>query len=424
MRYFYSLMFCLALPFVFMRLLWRSLRVPANRQRWLERVGIFDLPGIKPDGLWVHAVSVGEVVAAIPLIHALRAKFPDLNLTVTTMTATGSQRLRQSLGNTVNHVYMPYDVPFAINGFLDKVKAKCLIIMETELWPNLFHICKSKNIPIIIANGRISDRSFELYMKINWFMQRILQDVSCVAAQSKLDAERFSKLGLAEDKLRISGNLKFEVNVSDEQRKAGLALKHSIGPRLVWVVASTHASEEELIISAFRSVEARIPNCLLILVPRHPDRFNEVIKILDKHNLSYVCRSKGTPCRPNTEILLGDTMGEMNIFYAAADVAFVAGSFLAAVGGHNVLEPVALGVPTLTGPHMSNFKEISNKLQKAEGLYVINNAQELATKVIEWLELSSDARKNIGARGQAVIEENRGAINNIMQIVTNYLPSR
>lgn len=422
MRYLYSLIFIMVLPFVFLRLLWRSFRLPANRQRWSERLGLFNLPDIKPQGLWIHAVSVGEVVAAVPLIKALQQKYPTLNLTVTTTTATGSQRLRQSLGNSVSHVYMPYDIPCAINSFLHRIQARCLIIMETELWPNLLHVCHTKNIPILVANGRLSDHSFKMYSKIKGFMSKMLQNVSCVAAQSQMDAERFRQLGLAEDKLQVSGNLKFEVNVSETQQKAGLDLKATLGQRLVWVVASTHAGEEEQIIAAFKIVKTHIPQCLLILVPRHPDRFNEVMKLLDKHEISYVCRSKGDVCAPDTEVLMGDTMGEMNIFYAAADLAFVGGS-LVDMGGHNLLEPAALGVPSLTGPYFSNFKEITEKLLQAGGLCVVRDREQLAAKVIELLGLSDAARKEIGARGLAVIEQNRGAISKLMSVITTLLSS-
>ena len=206
----------------------------------------------------------------------------------------------------------------------------------------------------------------------------------------------------------------------EAQRKAGLDLKAKLGPRLVWVAASTHAGEEEQSLAAFKTIKTRIPQCLLILVPRHPDRFNEVMKLLDKHGMSYICRSKGTECTPDTEVLMGDTMGEMNIFYAAADLAFVGGSLID-MGGHNLLEPAALGVPSLTGPYFSNFKEITEKLLQAGGLCVVQDREQLAAKVIEWLELNSASRKEIGARGLAVIEQNRGAISNLMSIITTLL---
>jgi 3-deoxy-D-manno-octulosonic-acid transferase len=415
MRYVYSLVFTLALPLIFLRLLLRSLRVPAYRQRWAERLGMFQDPAIVPQGLWLHAVSVGEVVAAVPLINALLAKFPHLPLTVTTTTPTGSQRLRQSLGAKVTHVYMPYDLPWAINGFLDKIKPSCLIIMETELWPNLLNVCQSHKIPVILVNGRLSDKSMRGYMRIHSFVSSMLQQVTFVAAQSEHDAARFRQLGLAADKLQVSGNLKYDVQVPILQQQLGKDLKGKMADRFIWVAASTHGGEEEQILTAFKTIQEKCPQCLLILVPRHPDRFNDVANLLERNSLEFVRRSQGTACSNSTAVLLGDTMGELNIFYAAADVAFVGGSLIP-FGGHNLLEPAGLGVATVTGPHTTNFQEITKKLQEAGGLCIVQDADQLAVQLLEMFEQIT-LRFNIGAKGLAVVEQNRGAVSNVVGVV-------
>jgi len=335
------------------------------------------------------------------------------------MTPTGSQRLRQSFGDTVNHVYMPYDLPWTLSGFIRKVQPRCLIIMETELWPNLLDQCKKRNIPTMIVNGRLSDKSFRGYLRIRSFVSQVLQQVSFVAVQTKLDARRFMQLGLASDKVQISGNLKYDVQIPVAQQQLGKALKASFGQRLVWVAASTHAGEEEQILSAFKLVQAQRPECLLVLVPRHPDRFNEVAHLLDRSSLSYVRRSQVAEVTVDTAVLLGDTMGELNVFYNAADIAFVGGSLIP-FGGHNTLEPAACGVATITGPHVNNFREITDKLQSAGALSMVQDAQQLAAKVLEWLG-AADVRNKVGAQGLAVIAQNKGAVVNVMHVIAaNY----
>ena len=410
---------CLALPFIFLRLLLRSIRVPSYRQRWPERLGIFSGSKLAKNGIWIHAVSVGEVVAAIPLIKSLQAKYPTMLLTVTTTTPTGSQRLKQSLQETVNHVFMPYDIPWAINSFIKKIQPSCLIIMETELWPNLLHVCKSVNIPVIIANGRISDKSLSGYHKIKGFVAQMLQQVTFVAAQSKLDAERFLLLGLTANKMQISGNLKFDVQVPELQQQLGKSLKANLGARQVLVAASTHAGEEEQIIAAFKYIKHKFPDCLLILVPRHPDRFNSVAKLLDENQLSYRRRTQNATVDLDTQVLLGDTMGELNIFYAAADLAFVGGSLIP-IGGHNLLEPVALGVTTITGPFISNFQEITDKLRHAGAIRIVQDSNQLAELALVLLAQDS-LRHEISLSGLAMIEQNRGAVLKVLNILSSYL---
>lgn len=411
LRYLYSLVITLALPFIFFRLLWRSRKVPAYRSRWLERLGVFKNPGLTANGIWLHAVSVGEVVAAVPLINALLAAYPGMPIIVTTTTPTGSERLRQALGDKIFHVYMPYDLTWALKLFLNIIKPRCLIIMETELWPNLLHLCKQKNIPVIIANARLSDKSFAGYFRFKKIISNILNQITYVAAQSQLDAERFILLGMPADKVQAVGNLKFDVKINPIVNS-----RLVVNNRTILVAASTHAGEEEQVLQAFNNVKKQQSDLLLILVPRHPDRFNTVAKLLEKNNLNYVRRSSGDAISQNVAVLLGDTMGELNIFYSVADIAFVGGSLMP-IGGHNLLEPAAFGVPIITGPYYSNFKEITNKLLQADGLRIINNPVQLADQIVEWLD-DENIRKQIGVNANAMIEQNRGALSKIMAVIS------
>lgn len=417
-RYLYSLILFISLPLIFLRLLWRSRKLPAYRQRWAERLAIISLPEAVDRSIWLHAVSVGEVVAAIPLVKALQATYPDLSLVVTTTTPTGSQRLKQSFGNSVHHFYLPYDLSFCIQRAINKIKPSCLIIMETELWPNLLAVCYKNHIPILIANARLSDDSFKRYKKIKFLLAKMLSYVSFVAAQSQMDADRFISLGLAANKLAVTGNLKFDVKISDQHREQGLSLKQSFAKRLVWVAASTHPGEEEEILKIFEHIIEHHPDCLLILVPRHPDRFNAVAKIVEQHHLTYIRRSQNSECSPETKVLLGDTMGELNIFYVAADLAFVGGS-LVNIGGHNLLEPAAAGVAAITGPFFSNFKEITHKLEQAGGVVVVQNSDQLSEIVIALLN-DTNRLKQMGQNALNVVKQNQGTVVKIVQLLKEF----
>jgi 3-deoxy-D-manno-octulosonic-acid transferase len=408
----------LALPLIFLRLFIRSLKVPSYRRRWLERFGIV-AKQTPSGGVWIHAVSVGEVVAAVPLISALLASYPDLPLTITTTTPTGSQRLQQALGEKITHMYMPYDLSWALQDVFKKIRPKLIVLMETELWPNLLYKCQQQQIPVIIANGRISDRSLIGYHKIKVFVAHMLQQVTMVLAQSQQDGERFMQLGLDPTKLQVTGNLKFDVQVPIQQQQFGLALKGSLQNRQVWVAASTHLGEEIIILQSFQELRKKWPDLLLILVPRHPNRFDEVARILEQFNLTYVRRSNNVPCLHTTAVLLGDTMGELNIFYAAADFAFVGGS-LVPVGGHNLLEPAAAGIGIMTGPQVSNFKEITDKLLENQAAVVVHNKPEIVEQVNNWLANPTQLQQ-CGANALQVIEANRGATGKVILKLSAYL---
>lgn len=414
-RLLYTLFIMLALPAIILRLFWKSINLRAYRHRILERLGIYHNFSVKPGGFLIHAVSVGEVILALPLVKALQTQYPDLPITLTTTTPTGSQRVQQTLGNKVAHVYMPYDLPWMLESLYNKVQPSCVIIMETEIWPHLVNMCKRHKIPVGIVNGRISDQSIGRYLLVKFFIANVLKQLTFVAAQSQLDGDRFLQLGLPANKLQVTGNLKFDAQVNEQQLQAGKQLKAELNSRLIWVAASTHPGEEEQVLNAFKQVHSRVPNCLLILIPRHPDRFNAVADLLTAQQINFVRRTENKPCNDDVEVLLGDTMGEMGMYYAMADLAFVGGS-LVPIGGHNLLEPAALGVPSLTGPHFFNFKEIVMLLQKADALTLVKNADDLAGQVVTLFQLPAICSQK-GANALQVFMQNRGALKNNMNII-------
>lgn len=407
LRYLYTGLVYLIFPLALLRLYWRGRRDPEHRQRWRERLGwIPPLP--EPGCLWIHAVSVGETRAALPLIRALRERYPDAPLLVTTTTLTGSRQVREALGTRVYHVYAPFDLPGAVARFLRGARPRLAVIMETELWPNLLRQCAAAGIPVLIANARLSERSARGYGRIRWLTGSMLRDVTLIAAQAGADAERFRTLGAP--RVEVVGNLKYDLRLPVDLPEQGLRLRRErLGAnRPAWIAASTHAGEDEVILDAFAFLRPRWPELLLLLVPRHPERFDGVAALCQQRGLPVIRRSAEQPCPPETAVFLGDSMGELLQFYAAADLAFVGGS-LVATGGHNVLEPALLGLPVLFGPHMFNFTEAGQRLLEAEAAWQVTDAATLATAV-DRLLANPERRRAAGERGRAVVERHRGAL--------------
>lgn len=442
MRYLYTALLYLLTPFVLLRLRWRALRAPAYAQRWGERFGNYPALDLH-DSIWIHAVSVGEVVAAVPLVRALRAAYPQSPLLITTMTPTGTEQVQRLFHGEVHHVYAPYDLPGAVFRFLKRARPRLAVIMETELWPNLFHGCRVRGIPVIVANARLSARSAAGYRRVAALTRATLRDISVIAAQSEADAERFRGLMgsepffLAEQQkhtqqqekraltpliplIQITGSIKFDMHLPASLREEAQVLRRNLGvERPVWIAASTHEGEEQAVLDAHARVRVEVPNALLMLVPRHPDRFTRVASLCEKRGLRVVTRSSHLPCLPDADVFLGDSMGELPLFYAAADLAFIGGS-LVPTGGHNPLEAAALAVPILFGPHMFNFTEIGNLLLNQDAARQMRDADALAAGVITLLR-DVEQRHAMGKRGQQLVEANRGALERLMRIVASYL---
>ena len=412
-RFLYSAFFYFLLPAVCLRLLWRSLRAPAYRRRWLERFGYFKLTD-KKKIIWLHAVSVGETIAAAPLVKSLQATYPAYDLMITTMTPTGSDRVRALFGDSVEHCYAPYDLPGAVARFLDKLKPEMLIIMETELWPNTIAACYKRNIPIVLANARLSEKSFQAYQRVSRITQLMLKQLTLVAAQHNDDAQRFVSLGLPKNTISVTGNLKFDLRLDDQIRQNALVLRRQWqfdGNRPIILAASTHIGEDEQILHAFDLIKRQLSNVLLVLVPRHPERFQSVASLCRSAGFS-VSRRSNQQLIASTDIVLGDTMGELMTFYGAADIAFVGGS-LVPTGGHNIIEPAMWGIPVLSGPHLFNFSESSRLMIDSGGLLLCDEAQQLAENCLQLLK-DPTYRTNTGSAAKHIAEMNRGALKKLL----------
>lgn len=418
----YTVLLYLIQPLIWLRLWLRGRKAPAYRKRWAERYG-YCAGKVRPDGILLHSVSVGETLAAVPLVRALRHRYPSMPITVTTMTPTGSERAASAFGKDVHHVYLPYDLPGSMNRFLDNVNPRLVIIMETELWPNMIALLHKRKIPLVIANARLSERSAKGYKKLGKFMQRLLQRITLIAAQNQEDGERFISLGLKRSQLTVTGSLKFDISVTPELAARAITLRRQWAPRRpVWIATSTHDGEESIILDAHRKLLTRFPNLLLILVPRHPERFSTARELTQKAGLSYTLRSSGEIPSGSTQVVIGDTMGELMLLYGIADVAFVGGS-LVDRGGHNPLEAAAHAIPVLMGPYTLNFKDICAKLQQADGLITVTDADSL-DKEIGTLLTDEDYRLYYGRHAVEVLHQNQGALQRLLQLLEPHLPQR
>lgn len=422
----YNILFTLILPLIIVRLLWRSLKAPAYAKRWAERFGLPTLDKTQRDQkgrwLWIHAVSVGESIAAAPLIRKLRAEHPELPIVVTTMTPTGSERVREMFGSDVCHVYAPYDHPLAVTNFLRRFQPHTLVIMETELWPNIIHYTKAAGGRVIVANARLSEKSARGYEKFPKLGKPMLQQIDCIAAQAENDALRFQRLGVGQEQLRVTGSIKFEIDVPGELQNQRAVLADLIeGERPVLIAASTREGEEEKVLLAYKACLRKMPDLLLVLVPRHPERFRAVAKLVQELGLTLVKRSENAAVSELCNVFLGDSMGEMLSYFSISDVAFVGGS-LVPTGCHNVLEPAALGLPVLVGPSQFNFQTICEQLEEAGALRSVADADGLASAVLQLFDDAS-LRQEMGEAGRTVIQENRGALQRSYEIVWHYCES-
>jgi len=408
MRTFYSALWYLLLPFLFLRLWLRGRQAPAYRQRWKERMAWGYRPGTLKNSLWVHAVSVGETLAAVPMIERLLADYPDTPLLVTTTTPTGSERVKALFGDRVTHVYCPWEVPTALNRFLRAFDPKTVIVLETELWPNLCAAVKRHGAKLMLMNGRLSEKSYRGYSKFPRLVQPMMARFDALAVQTPVERERYVALGAWPERVHAIGSVKFDMSLDDTVRQAAGDLRAAIGERPVWIAASTHPGEDEPVLAAHKALLETAPQTLLVLVPRHPERFDSVAQLVRQQGLGLARRSKQEAIAADTQVYLADTMGELLMLFGVADVAFVGGS-LVPVGGHNLLEPAGWGKPVLTGPHLHNFTAISNLLDEAGALTLVDNADALAI-ALQGLFRHPERCQSQGQAAAAVVDANRGAL--------------
>jgi len=445
----YSLLIYCAVPFAFAAVLWRGLRDRRHWQALGERFGWGRRLNSAPS-IWLHAVSLGEMSAAAPLLRALRLKYPQYPLVLTTATLTGRARAAGLFGDGAEVRFLPYDTPGAVARFLDRIRPRLAIIVETELWPNLFAECERRGVPLVLASARLSAKSVARYWRLGNLFRGVFSAVSLVAAQTVEDAERFIAIGAQSARTQVVGNIKFDVSLGAEAIDKGRALRVSFGgARPTWIAGSTHAGEEEQVLAAHEKLRDGLPDALLLLVPRHPDRFQAVADLLRRRQVRFTRRSgagggsngtsggrtsggrtsgggsdtsegtSGSEPIGAAQVVLVDTMGELESLYASADAAFVGGS-LVPIGGHNLLEPAALGLPVLTGPHHFNGKDIARLMLDQGAALQVGNAQELAAALARLLA-DPQERRRIGAIGRHIVESNRGSVARLLELIEPWL---
>lgn len=422
MRHLYSLLLVLLLPLQLLRLLWRSRRAPAYRRRIGERLGWFTPPPHDRPLIWVHAVSLGETLAARPLLERILEQLPQYRLAVTTTTPTASAQLQRLFGTRVFHVYAPWDTPGAVRRSLSRLQPRLLLIMETELWPNLLLQCARRGCPVLLANARLSARSAARYRRVPGFTRRTLEFLDGIAAQTEEDARRLRDLGAPTERLQVLGNLKHDLQIGEALRAQAAQLRRAwhLGERPVLIAASTHPGEEELALQAFARLRAAQPAALLLLVPRHPERAGALAARCRDAGWNLCRRSSGDAVDPAVDLLLVDTVGELLLFYGLADIAVVGGSF-AGHGGHNPLEPAAWGLPVLCGPSMFNFAQAAARLQAAGALTTVSDGAQLAEQVLS-LAADEQARRDRGSAGRAIVAAGRGVLEALFVQVLALLP--
>jgi 3-deoxy-D-manno-octulosonic-acid transferase len=427
-RLLYSLIIRCAAPIAFLVVLWRGLRDRSYWQGLGERFGGGErLPA--GGSIWLHAVSLGEVTAAAPLIRGIRARYAHIPVVVTTATPAGRARAFALYGGGVDIRYVPYDTPGSVRRFFARTRPKLAVILETELWPNLFERCRVNGVPLLLVNARLSEKSVARYQRLDrifsGLVRRLFSEKVFVAAQSAEDLQRFRSIGASPAQSSVAGNIKFDLQVDAEAMNQGRAVRQEFAPGLdgglrpVWIAGSTHADEDEQVLTAHAALLTKLPQALLLLAPRHKDRFAAVASLLDARGLAYVRRNSAAPVSAETSVLLVDTLGELSMLYSAADVAFVGGS-LVPIGGHNLLEPAALGIPVLTGPSHSNSKEVALMLLQRGAALEVADAAQLA-RVLLCLLCDAPERQRIGTLAKDLIAANRGSVSRLLSLVETWL---
>ncbi|MGF1802130.1 lipid IV(A) 3-deoxy-D-manno-octulosonic acid transferase [Vibrio gigantis] len=414
-RFFYTLILALVSPLLLFGLYKSKPNKPKFGKRWKEHFGITPKLISKQRPIWIHAVSVGESIAATPLIKEIKKQNPKQSIIVTTTTSTGAEQI-EKLGSSVEHRYMPIDFGFAVKGFLKAIQPKKMLIIETELWPNTLHQVSKFGVPITVVNARLSEKSRNNYAKFQPVFNIIEPYLAKILCQSQSDADHFESLGVAKSKLAITGSIKFDIQIADTVKEKAKALRSELGEhRPIWIAASTHKGEDEQILNAHKNVLEIYPDALLIIVPRHPERFDSVVQLCQSSGFKTTRRTNADiqSCA-KSQVYVGDTMGEMLILIGAADICFMGGSLIGdKVGGHNVLEPAALGIPTISGPSYFNFKEITERLLSTDGI-MICEGHSLDSKVIQLLEDKHSAT-NMANQAHSVFKRNKGSLERSIQ---------
>ncbi|WP_243975706.1 lipid IV(A) 3-deoxy-D-manno-octulosonic acid transferase [Vibrio natriegens] len=409
-RLIYTLLLALASPILLFGLYKSKPNKPKFGPRWKEHFGITPKLNTDQRPVWIHAVSVGESIAAAPLIKALKKRNPEQTILVTTTTSTGAEQV-EKLGSLVEHRYMPIDFSFAVKGFLKSTNPKQMLIIETELWPNTLNTVHKAGIPITVVNARLSEKSCNNYAKVQALFNLLHPCLTQVLCQAESDADRFERLGVERNKLSVTGSIKFDIQISDDVKAKGKALRSALGEhRPVWIAASTHKGEDEQVLDAHKQVLESHPNALLVLVPRHPERFDNVFELCQNQGFETVRRTSKSEVTESTQVYLGDTMGEMLTLIGSADVCFMGGSLIGdKVGGHNVLEPAALGVPIITGPSYFNFSEIIDALRNSSAIIIAQDYNAIAEHVSNLIPSRRD-RQSIISNALNIVKTNQGAI--------------
>lgn len=415
-RFFYTFLLYLMLPIVPIKLLWRGLKQPEYRLHWRERFGFYTLPVKKPI-IWLHCVSVGETRAAAPLVNALLNQYPHHQILLTHTTPTGRTTSEQLFGDKVQRVYLPYDLPFAVKGFLTHFKPVVGVLLETELWFNLMATCKQRGVPLLLVNARLSEKSAQGYAKLGKLVNNGLQNLTAIAAQTEQDAKRLQALGA--QNVQIMGNLKFDVTPPTGAAWQGKQLRNFFGEhRPVFLAASTRDGEETIILDATH--QANIPDLLTVIVPRHPQRFNAVEVLLQQRGLHYQKRSTlNQTVDAKTQVILGDSMGELFVYYASADVCLVGGSLLP-FGGQNLIEPMRMGKPVLIGEHTFNFKEVADLAVAQCAAWRVQDSQAL-TLALRTLFENTQKQVEMGKNGLNLCATSQGATQKTLDIIAQHI---
>lgn len=427
MRFLYSVLLYALLPLLLLRMLLRSRRAPAYRRRLGERLGVYpagdeaEMAPARP-AIWVHAVSVGELQASAVLVEALLLAYPAYRVVLTTTTPTGSARVRAVFQQRVSHVYLPWDLPGSVNRFLDRFRPALVLFIETELWPNLLAACQRRGCVSVLASARLSATSARHYRRVAPLTRRMLQNLDAIGCQTRADEQRFLALGATADAVSVTGSLKYDAPLTEQERTAAPSLARTLGldGRVVWVAGSTHSGEEGMLLDALPHLKGKYPALLLVLAPRHPERFDAVAALCASRGIAVVRRSAAAAVTASDTVLLLDSIGELSLVYGAATVAFVGGSLVAA-GGHNPLEAVRWSVPVVSGPHTENAVDIYRQLQQVGAARQVASADDVL-RVVDKLLAQPERCASMGAAGEAVMAANAGACERTLALVRGVLP--